>query len=705
MLKIRQIRHLSLIRPITFIFSVLMFFVVFPKNIKAQQGPSFNCNAGFETVANGIEYKQFTASSPRKLTFFVVKVDLTNPDIDFVVTPRTNLGTTTSTFLGSFAADVAINGDLHLGLTNPLGLAAAAGDVYSDRSPEPSFFASEDNIITFFNKGPGALWDAISGSTTLVTGGSVNDKLFTCAKAEYCSALAGRTSVGKTGNDKLIIIVVDGRQPGYSVGVPLIELAHMHVNCNSRQAINMDGGGSTTLVFSDLGVVNRPSDGRERTVSNHFGICSGGCNQVLDPSRNCFIADVRHNPGDSLFAGEMTADLNYTVNFYCTFLKPGGGRLCNYIGGECQNTSGQVCDDYYGRVDCFDDIYGSVEGDRCANGCRSLPGCSGGRCYPPDFENCTGVRDPYQCPVGYICASSCDQPVDDPWPIEQVCTVNPYVTINTIVKTPLAEKIWKRLVAGPSGVFKRFVPKIDPDSGSPIAYLNKIFGGSPVEYKSLDGSTIVAGNPEAGRPGSEAEMYFPYIGGVHQYFLQCIQTLLRPRGYGANCPKGTEPVLSPTPIPGGGNCAESNSQYCSVAYLQKTFGDKASIASQICAIESGGNPLALNSGCLTGRSYDYSVGLFQVNLVPIPQYDGSGNIIGLVDSTWRCPGAFVTDINRVLPPFCIIKDNAILEACVQKFSDPDYNISVAWGPHLSNGGTYWCDWKYAALKCGIQDCP
>lgn len=75
-----------------------------------------------------------------------------------------------------------------------------------------------------------------------------------------------RTAVGLR-DDALIWVVVDGRQPGYSEGMTLDELAQFLLNAGCKDALNLDGGGSSTL-FVRGRVVNRPSDGRERPIAN-----------------------------------------------------------------------------------------------------------------------------------------------------------------------------------------------------------------------------------------------------------------------------------------------------------------------------------------------------------------------------------------------------------------------------------------------------
>lgn len=65
-----------------------------------------------------------------------------------------------------------------------------------------------------------------------------------------------RTAAGVTVEGDLIVLVVDGRQRA-SRGVSLIELAHIMLGLGSVEAVNLDGGGSSTLVVDGV-LVNRP---------------------------------------------------------------------------------------------------------------------------------------------------------------------------------------------------------------------------------------------------------------------------------------------------------------------------------------------------------------------------------------------------------------------------------------------------------------
>jgi hypothetical protein len=77
-----------------------------------------------------------------------------------------------------------------------------------------------------------------------------------------------RTAVGMRDDGKLVLVTVDGRQPRKSVGLTLEELAQLMIELGCREALNLDGGGSTTLVIRNR-VVNSPSDqSGERPVSD-----------------------------------------------------------------------------------------------------------------------------------------------------------------------------------------------------------------------------------------------------------------------------------------------------------------------------------------------------------------------------------------------------------------------------------------------------
>lgn len=76
-----------------------------------------------------------------------------------------------------------------------------------------------------------------------------------------------RTAVGATANGDLILFVVDGRQPDYSMGMSLAELAQAMLDLGCKDALNLDGGGSSAIAVQGK-LLNNPSDGKEREVTD-----------------------------------------------------------------------------------------------------------------------------------------------------------------------------------------------------------------------------------------------------------------------------------------------------------------------------------------------------------------------------------------------------------------------------------------------------
>ncbi len=90
-----------------------------------------------------------------------------------------------------------------------------------------------------------------------------------------------RTAIGLDQRMRqMIIVVVDGRQRNYSEGATLAEMANLLIEFGAYNGMNLDGGGSSTLVAQDFNgqpeVLNRPIDlsipNRERYIGNQLGI-------------------------------------------------------------------------------------------------------------------------------------------------------------------------------------------------------------------------------------------------------------------------------------------------------------------------------------------------------------------------------------------------------------------------------------------------
>jgi len=115
---------------------------------------------------------------------------------------------------------------------------------------------------------PGA---AAAGSLLVSEGRATGETARVDPLRRHPRTAAGLTEEGRV----LVLLVVDGRQPGWSVGMTLPELADLMVELGAFEAMNLDGGGSSSFCYRnpETGVMlkNRPSDGRFRGVACHLG--------------------------------------------------------------------------------------------------------------------------------------------------------------------------------------------------------------------------------------------------------------------------------------------------------------------------------------------------------------------------------------------------------------------------------------------------
>ncbi|ACL77694.1 phosphodiester glycosidase family protein [Ruminiclostridium cellulolyticum] len=126
---------------------------------------------------------------------------------------------------------------------------------------------------------------ALTGGAMLVK----DDKVLTSFSHNPVSpsTRASRTAIGTSKDGKtLIVAAVDGRSSA-SIGMTQSELASYMHELGCANALNLDGGGSTTLVArkqgtTGLSVQNRPSDGSQRGVGASLGIFSVGPQGPVD---------------------------------------------------------------------------------------------------------------------------------------------------------------------------------------------------------------------------------------------------------------------------------------------------------------------------------------------------------------------------------------------------------------------------------------
>jgi hypothetical protein len=243
----------------------------------------------------GIEYLREVRQHPRPVVAHVVKVDLTEPGIRMFVTPpqrpapRALRAQTTSEFLRTHGLQVAINAnhfrpfwsnapwDYYPHAGDPVdvvGWAVGGGMAYGRPWVEEAtlWFSADGSAGIGAPPAEMRVEHAVAGSHRLLSGGEIAGDL---EPGLYPRTAAGLSADGRW----LILAVVDGKQPGYSEGMTLVELAELLRLHGAADAINLDGGGSSTLVISDGGatrVLNSPVNlriiGSERVVANHLGI-------------------------------------------------------------------------------------------------------------------------------------------------------------------------------------------------------------------------------------------------------------------------------------------------------------------------------------------------------------------------------------------------------------------------------------------------
>lgn len=129
--------------------------------------------------------------------------------------------------------------------------------------------------------------EAVGGFPVLVRDSLEVPGLDSAGAANFAPVRHPRTIVGVASRGRrILLITIDGRQPGYSVGTTNRESARVALALGATEAINLDGGGSTTMVISRsengvtrFEVVNRPSDPQgERAVGNALVVAQRSAN-------------------------------------------------------------------------------------------------------------------------------------------------------------------------------------------------------------------------------------------------------------------------------------------------------------------------------------------------------------------------------------------------------------------------------------------
>lgn len=118
--------------------------------------------------------------------------------------------------------------------------------------------------------------EAVGGFPVLVRDSIEADTLDRTGSATFAPVRHPRTMAGiAAGGRRVLLVTVDGRQEGYSAGMTLRESAQLMRDLGATEALNLDGGGSTTMVVR-RSVANRPSDAAgPRAVANALAVVAG----------------------------------------------------------------------------------------------------------------------------------------------------------------------------------------------------------------------------------------------------------------------------------------------------------------------------------------------------------------------------------------------------------------------------------------------
>ncbi len=266
----------------------------------------------------GVTHISRHEDTPRKININLVKIDLTTPGLSFKLTPpsgsRETVRQTTLDFLKLEEAQIALNGHFFFPYPSTdeesflIGLAASNGIVFSTfEAPAQSYAIvtnapalnidekNEASIIGPSTVNKVKLWNAISGSAQIITNGISTipvykngehpDGLLTPGgpnsydnSKSWYDVPNARTVVGLSEDNRTLFLFTVDRAGG-SQGMKLSEVARLLIDdYGVSNALNLDGGGSTTLAMFDpivgeAKIINTPADNpKGRAVASNLAV-------------------------------------------------------------------------------------------------------------------------------------------------------------------------------------------------------------------------------------------------------------------------------------------------------------------------------------------------------------------------------------------------------------------------------------------------
>lgn len=222
-----------------------------------------------------------------------MRIELKAEGVSFVSTPPVpgksdrTAGQKTSSFLKTQRCQVAINGSAFSPVVNEegkeqtvVGLHVSKGAVVSNGNGKYDALLFSKANRAWVSSPPFELKDvetAVGGFQIVLKGGEVPKDL-----PNYNSGpIHPRTAAGVSADGRhFYLLAIDGRQPAWSEGATIPEVGQWLKCLGAAEGINLDGGGTTTLVVEGTdgrpNVLNKPIHGnvpgRERVAGSHLGV-------------------------------------------------------------------------------------------------------------------------------------------------------------------------------------------------------------------------------------------------------------------------------------------------------------------------------------------------------------------------------------------------------------------------------------------------
>ena len=197
----------------------------------------------------------------------------------------TNITAKPSEIAAAHDAVFAINGDYY-GFRSD-GILIRNGAVYRDDGVRDGLAFYTDGRCEIYDETStdaqalldAGVWNTLSFGPALVNAGQIpagidEVEVDTNFGNHSIQGAQPRTALGWVGTGHYMLVVVDGRDEGYSRGATMTELARIMADLGCRVAYNLDGGGSSAMYWNG-GIINRPSNGGERATSDILYIAQG----------------------------------------------------------------------------------------------------------------------------------------------------------------------------------------------------------------------------------------------------------------------------------------------------------------------------------------------------------------------------------------------------------------------------------------------